>query len=151
MGTTTNGILAYGYDLGSGDEWRVDGASVARMEALADDDAGLTEAVEAALLAAVGFTETDWRADGYFDRKKAAEKRAGVEVEHHCHGDYPMYLLSAHTITAYRGDVETVDFAALTAQAEAEEWDAKLSDALAVLGIKPKQERPAWLLVSYWG
>jgi hypothetical protein len=155
VGTSTNAMLMYGYDLGSGDaEWAVaevneDGELTVNWPGL--DDEGFEEAAMAVMFAGVGFTETDWRADGYYDRKREAEARLGVEIDTHCSADYPRYVLAAHVITVYRGSSEAIDFGALTAQAAADDWDGKLAAALALLGLTPAQDRPQWLLASYWG
>ena len=46
---------------------------------------------------------------------------------------------------------QEVDFAALEQARTEGDWDAKLAHAIQALGVTPKQERPKWLLVSYWG
>ncbi len=154
MGQSTNGMLGYGYDLG-GDEggWKVAEAGEYGewMPSWSTEDGDVREDAERRLLASVGFTETDWRAEGYYDRKRAASSRLGVEMEAYCSGDYPMWLLAAAVITVYRGDCKVVDFAALEAQRVDDEWDAKLAAAVEALGIEPTQDGPRWLLVSYWG
>ena len=153
MGQSTNGMLVYGYDLG-GDEdgWQIAEENIAAfLEWGSGEDGDLVEKGKVRLLASVGFTETDWRADGYHERKKAAEERLGVEFESYCSGDYPMWLLAAHTVTVYRGDCKEIDFAALEKARTEGDWDAKLAHAIQVLGITPTQEKPGWLLVSYWG
>lgn len=158
MGTSTNAILAYGYDLGGGDdEWRVaqvddDGfPQVDWIDADAEDDVDFPEAAIDHLRVAAGFTETDWRADGYFDRQKAIDEQIGVEFETYCSADYSSYLLAAKAITVRRGDCKILDLAALQAEVETNGYDAKLRAACEVLGITPTQEKPSWLLVSYWG
>lgn len=155
MGQSTNAVLAYGYDLG-GDEggWKIaEAGEYGEWEPhwAADEDDDPMAAAGKLLLASVDFAETDWRADGYRARKQAAEARLGVELESYCSGDYPMWLLAAHTITVYRGDCKEIDFAALEKARADGDWDAKLTHALTTLGVTPKQERPGWLLVSYWG
>jgi hypothetical protein len=154
MSTSTNAILAYGYDLGGADDdWKVREAGEYGELALdwfdaEDDDADFITVAEKRLLAASGFTETDWHADGYFDRQREAEARLGVEIESYCSNNFPMYLLAAKVITVRRGYVETVDPAELTVVPA--EWDEKLSAALGVLGLTPLQERARWLLCSFW-
>ena len=152
MGTSTDAILAYGYDLGDPESgWKVQEA---------DEYGGLTvdwydeggdfmDAVEKRLLAAAGFTETDWQVDGYFQRKREALAIFGVKAVSHCHHDYPMYILAAHSMTAYRESPKTVGLAELLALQE--DADARLARALEVLGLTPTQESPAWLLASDWG
>jgi hypothetical protein len=156
MGVSTDGIFAYGFNLG-GDEggWKVEGAGEwGNWEPTwydPDGEDSLTEVIERRLLASVGFTETDWQAEGYFKRKKDAEAKLGVSLVRHCSSEYTMYILAACEITASRGDVKTVDFSVLDQQRQGEDWDAKLRQALNALGIVPSQAEPAWLLVSYWG
>jgi hypothetical protein len=148
-------MLMYGYNLGSDEHgWNVQqvdeyGSLAVNWPGL--DDSDFKMAADAVLLASVGFTETDWQADGFFDRQHAAEARLGVEIESHCSNEYPAWVLAAKVITARRGDADVIDFAALTAQAVAEDWDGKLAAALVALGLTPTQERPQWLLASYWG
>lgn len=155
MGMATNGVLVYGYNLGDGDDWAIEEAGE-NGEWVPDwandpDDPDIVEDAGKHLLASVGFVETDWRADGYRDRKKAAEARLGVELESYCSSQYPMWALSAHTITCYRGDAKVVDFPALDALRVEQDWDARLRHALTALGITPTQEKPYWLLLSYMG
>lgn len=158
MGTSTNAMLVYGYHLG-GDEggWQVEGVGeYGELLALdwhdsEDADADFQGDAELRLLASVGFTEINWRADGYHTRKAEAQARLGVEIETHCSGDYPMFLLIAKGITAYRGNVKEIDFAALQAELEQADADAKLRAALDALGLQPTQDKAQWLLCSYWG
>jgi hypothetical protein len=153
MGTSTNAYLMYGYDLGSDEGWKIQGLGEYETwePDWLDEDEGIIESALNKLRAAAGFTETDWRADGFFDRQKAADAQIGVEVESHCSGEYPMYVLSAKKFTAYRGDVEVLDLATLQQAVIDEDLDGKLNRALDVLGFRPVQEKPAWLLCSYWG
>ncbi|MEU0236805.1 hypothetical protein ABZ234_03875 [Nocardiopsis sp. NPDC006198] len=154
MGTSTDAILAYGYDFGNGEDWLV--REVSEYGDLAVDwydseaeDLDFVEAVEAKLLAAAGFTEADWQVDGYFERKRDALATFGVEVVSHCSIDYPMYILAAHSTTARRGAPEAVDLADMSALQE--DADARLARALEALGLTPMQDKPAWLLASDWG
>ncbi len=159
MGTSTDAILAYGYNLGGGeDEWHIQEADGEYGEWTSDwydpedeDRDDFVTAAEQRLLVAAGFTQTDWQADGYFDRKREAEARVGVELDTHCSGEYPLYFIAAHKITARRGYAKDIDFAELEAMRIEQDWDSKLTKALQVLGMTPKQERPGWFLVSYWG
>jgi hypothetical protein len=162
MSTSTNAMLMYGYNLGSEEQgWEIQeldqygGIDYSRVEWLAHDEEAeeldFREMIDERLLASVGFTETDWKVDGYYDRQRAARARLGVTLEDHCSGDYPMWVLSACTITARRGWVETVSFADLAQRVVDEAMGDKLAAAIKALGMTPKQERPAWLLCSYWG
>lgn len=158
MGQSTNAMLVYGYHLGSDDSgWLVEGVGeYGELPPLdwhdgESDDADFQGDAELRLLASVGFTESDWRADGYHDRERAARTSLGVELESHCSGGYPMYLLIAKGITVYRGSVEEIDFAALQAEIQQADADTKLRAALDALGLQPTQAEPRWLLCSYWG
>ncbi|MGW5130379.1 hypothetical protein [Streptomyces sp. NPDC004135] len=158
MGQSTNAMLVYGYHLGGGDGgWELEGlgeyGELPPLPWYADEDSDFQEAAERHLLAQLaGFTET-WHSgsEGYFERERAAKAQLGVEFETHCSGSYPMYLLIAKGITAYRGEVEPIDFAALAAEVEQKGADEKLGAALTALGLTPKQQRPGWMLCSYWG
>jgi hypothetical protein len=160
MSQSTNGILAYGYDLGGGDEWKVrESGEYGELLPLSwynpEEEEGddFQSAAERRLLAEIaGFTET-WSRDneGYFDRERAAKDVLGVEFDTYCSGEYPEYLLATKVITVYRGDVKDIDMADLAAAPAREGWDDKLAAALGALGITPKQEYAKWLLCSYWG
>jgi hypothetical protein len=153
MGNSADAYLAYGFDLGGGDnEWQVEEADQYgewRPTWLADDD--YRESVERALLADVGFTETDWQVDGYYARRGEALARVGVELKPHCSGDYPVWMLVTHLVTAYWGDAKAINFTDLERLRTEGEWDAKLRRACEVLGITSKQPEPGWFLASYWG
>lgn len=160
MGQSTNAMLVYGYHLGGGDgDWLVQGAGeFGELPALdwysedGEDGDDFVTAAEKRLLARLAdFTETDWQVDGYFAREREAKARLGVRFESHCSGDYPMYLLIAEGFTAYRGDADVIDMAALAVEPETNGWDEKLRAALDVLGLRPTQQRAQWLLCSYWG
>src|SRR5258708_344682 len=135
MGMSASGILAYGYNLGSGEtEWEVQEVDEYGDLALhwfnpnLDDD--FTEAAKKRLLVASGFTETDWRADGYFDRKDEAEARVGVGFESYCSADFSEWILAAKVITVYQGHTKLLDVPRLAGDPETHGWDAKLSAAL---------------------
>jgi hypothetical protein len=152
MGQST-GMLVYGYNLGGDDSWEIEEAgeySAWRPEWWGEDD-DLITALKRRLLATAGFTETDWRAKGYFDRQRQALSRVGVEVDTYCSGDYPMWVLAAHVTTVHQGAAKEIDFAALEQARTGGNWDGKLAAAIEALGVTPKQDGPKWLLlVSYW-
>ncbi|MEX3206051.1 hypothetical protein [Streptomyces acidiscabies] len=157
---STDALLVYGYHLGGDDGgWLVEGAGEYGEPPALDwydpdneDGDDFQSTAERHLLARLAeFTETNWQADGYFDREREAKKKLGVQFKTHCSGDYPGYLLIAKGITAGRGDVEAVDFTALQAEVQEAGADEKLRAALDALGLQPTQERAQWLLCSYWG
>jgi hypothetical protein len=157
MGTTIKAELSYGYRLQGGDgEWLVrevhpDDSDEwgLNLDWFNEDEDSFDEAAKARLLASVGFTETDYTVDGYYDRLDAAEKRLGVTLERTGY-DAQDLLLFTKQIGAYCGDAEVIDPAVLVAEADSDA-DARLRSALAVLGLTPLQEQPAWLLTAYRG
>lgn len=157
MGQSTNAILAYGYNLGADEDgWKLQEAGeYGEPPALPWYDPERDDFVEAAerrLLAEVaGFTETDWRVEGYFTREREAKARLGVEIEAYCSDSCPMYVLAAHVTTVHRGWIEHVDPNDLAQRPVAEGWDVSLRAAVTALGITPVQPEPRWLLCSYWG
>lgn len=162
MSTSTDGILAYGFDLdlnegvnlveaGEYGELRLSYYD-SEAEEVTDEDGdelGLTaifvkrlyEGIPDALRPAVKWD---------FQREEAVKAHYGVWFEGHCSGDYTMYILATYAKSASRGHPVGLDFAALEAQRQAEDWDAKLAAALAVLEVTPTKPA-AWLLASYWG
>ncbi len=156
MGNSADGILAYGFNLG-GDEggWEVAEADSEYGEWKPDwydeDEEDLAGDAEKRLLEVAGFSETDYKAEGYYDRKREAEARVGVELVPYCSFDYPIYVLAAHAITVYQGHAKEIDWAELERQRVSEGWDDKLTAAREALGVTPKQEQPKWLMVSRWG
>lgn len=158
MGQSTNAMLVYGYHLGGGDGWELQGlGEYGELPALdwydPEDAEGddFQSAAERKLLAEIaGFTER-WSpdVDGYWDREREAKARVGVEFDTHCSGEYPMFLLATKVITVYRGSVKEIDPA--TDLAVEPDWDTKLRAALDALGINPTQEQACWTLCSYWG
>lgn len=154
MGQSTNGMLAYGYNLGGEEGWELQGLGEydeLQLDWYDPDEDDFQEAAEKRLLADIaGFTE-EWTpgVEGYFDRERAAKARLGVKFDTHCSGDYPMFILATKVITVYRGSVKEIDPAELLARPP--EWDEKLRAALDALGINPTQEQARWLLCSYWG
>lgn len=110
----------------------------------AEDPAGW---VEKKLLASVGFTETDWRADGYFQRRREAERKVGVKVEYGGTWDYTTYIL---VVADSHVENEWGQVTEVKAQHEDHLHACKLiADALKALGA-PAQE-PAWLLWAFYG
>lgn len=83
-----------------------------------------------------------------------AEERLGaagleeVTVDSHCHSEHPMYYISTHRHTAWRGSPERI------AGLEDTPKDVELlKQALAALGFDPEERAKdiGWWLASYWG
>ena len=155
MGMDATAKLVYGYHLG-GDEFGWDLEGLDEFESPTfdwydpenEDGDGFSEAVENQLFIHAGFTETDWQAEGYWDRRKEAQARISVEIEVYCSYDYPGYILAAKSIEAYQGRVKEIDQHDLE---QLEDADAQLEAALDALGLRPKQKRPQLLLCSIYG
>ena len=157
MGTTIKAELSYGYRLQGGDgDWLVrevhpDDSDEwgLNLDWFNEDEDSFDEAAKRRLLASAGFTETDYNADGYYDRQRAAEDRLGVVLERTGYEANDLLLVTKQ-IGAYLGEAETIDPAVLAAEAGSEA-NERLRSALAVLGLTPTQEQPAWLLTAYRG
>ena len=161
MGQSTNAILAYGYDLGGGDDgWKIHQAGeygelpeLDWYDAENEEGDDLMSAGERRLRAEIaGFTE-QWHSgnEGYFDRERDADASVGVKIESYCSGEYPMWLLATKIITVYRGDCKTIDMAELAEAPHIQGWDARLAAASQALGITPTQDRPRWLVFPFYG
>jgi hypothetical protein len=162
MGMDPEAHLAYGYDLGTGEDFKAaergeyGAPELPWLPADEDGDSDFSEfgdEVEKRLLASVGFTETNWRAEGYYDRKKEAEKRVGVEIAYSGAPDYAGWILVAQGSERSVEWSETmpVDLDELTNRPSYEGWDTKLADALTALGITPTQDGPKWLVFPSYG
>lgn len=166
MGTSTNGVMIYGYDFGDESSlllaecqesdtnpygyfktsWWDDENEEAEDED--GDPVGVIELMTKRLYESIPDAEPaeyDW------EREEVVKERLGVWFESYCSGDYPMYVLATAEFTVYRGSTEVVDVDRLASDPVAKGWDAKLAEALRILDVHPLQERPAWLLASYWG
>lgn len=173
MGISSDGILAFGVDLGEPDDvelpWASDGE---------DDDGEFEEwyvglhGVTAAHLwdAYNAWAETPealaipghsgerlkayeaahpaWREelDAYYEKKHEIEGAAPIEIVQHCSYDYPMYIVAVPgtVTTAYRGSPEKIpDFDVDSAKV------AAAGDFCAAHGIP--FDNPGWLLASMYG
>lgn len=153
MGSSPYGLLAYGYDLGGGGggytfretgefgDLNVDWFNY-------DDGPDFISACVDRLRASVGFTETDWDADGFFARRAAADAAIGVMFEQTGEHDQASWMLVTTIKTAEWDDTKVVDPQALINDPVTHDWDTKLGLALRVLGITPERDKPEWLLTS---
>jgi hypothetical protein len=149
MSTSTDGILAYGFDLGEdyGFDWDDE---TPRPEWIDSEE---YESAENTLLVANGFTEPepdfDTDRDGWLawsNRRDEAKKTLGVELVMHCSDSCTMWLLTAKHFEASRGYPVEVDMDL------PENADERLAWAVDVLGLtKFKGAKPKWLLASWWG
>lgn len=163
MGMSAEAHLAYGYDLGTGEDFKAaerDEYGAPKLPWLPVDEDGACEhdefgdEVEKQLFASIGFTE-QWEPskDGYWDRKKAAEQRVGVELTYSGHADYAGWVLIAtgSERSVEWSEVMVVEAQELDTRPAQEDWNAKLADALTALGITPTQDGPQWLVFPSYG
>lgn len=162
MGMTSRAHLYYGYALGGQDGWHIEEVAdefsawhpawiEPDLADIATED-GYTELVEQRLLEVVaGFTEV-WTLDddSYFDRRRDARERVGVELEGHGHYDYRQYVLTTYSKQVGGSTTCQLDFAELDRQRLAGNWDAALERAVQALGITPTQPR-GWLIAASYG
>ncbi|MGW1989645.1 hypothetical protein [Embleya sp. NPDC001921] len=155
---TTSAILAYGYDLGGPNAWRVqeiDGhgglAELAWYQATTHWDFAESAATRLRNQMA-GFTEEYTQsagATGYFERVQAAQARVGVHIVTHCTGHEPRYALTTHKITVGPGHAQPLDLVLLATRQPRSDAAQRLATALAALGLTPHQDAPTWLLMAY--
>lgn len=162
MGMSADAHLAYGYDLGTGEDFKAaergeyGSPNMSWLPVDEDGDseyADFGEKVEERLLASVGFTEEWTLNSGYHDRLDEARKRIGVELRYSGHTDYAGWALVAtgSERSVEWSEVMTVDLDELTNRPAYEGWDTKLADALTALGITPTQDGPKWLVYPSYG
>ncbi len=164
MGVSTDGILAYGYDLDGQDGLNVAEAQAsptndgylktswydAEHDEITDEDGDELGTI-AILTKRLYDTIPNAPVVEYeYEREDPVKDHYGVWFEGHCSGEYPMYILTTHVVTARRGYPQTLDFTELEAKRLRENWDAKLARALAVLEVTPLVPA-SWLLASDWG
>lgn len=149
MSTSTDAILFYGYAFEEEDHapWPSDrGADV--------DDDDEEEGWEDRWARLNGIEQPEGEYDqkkygAYLDKRFKLTKACGVEIDTHCSGDVPMYLVAVvgSKLVASRGYPEKVPELAVGA-----DWDEKLHAFMEKMSIKrPRGQKPAWRLVSYWG
>lgn len=172
MGMSADAHLAYGYDLGTGEDFKAAERGEYGYPKLSwfgthdeDDETegdGFGECVERILLASTGFVEIPWdvRKDynddarkAYYAAKAEAEKSHGVELAFSGSYDYPGWVLIAKDSerSVEWSEVMAVDLDELTNRPAHEGWDTKLADALTALGITPTQDGPKWLVFPSYG
>lgn len=144
MGNNLTGMLIYGVVVPT--DWPDDGNYGYVYPDWHDEEEGdLGASIDAQLLRAWGFLETDWAADGYYERSTAAAKAMGVEVEYASWGDDALpIILTVKRIEAPDGcPVPVTD---LTPPPGA---DDKIAWALQALGFPAQPAQ--WLLAASWG
>lgn len=141
MGQSTNAYLAFGIDLGEDVEWPnalSDGEDYPDLDAYIAKKAGLVEPTN------TRYQDPEWHA--YFLAKEAAAKAFPLELESHCSGDYPMWVLCLRNTLqmASRGETVAVKMREIH------------PDEIALMKAFCEEHglawsEPDWLIFSYWG
>jgi hypothetical protein len=141
MGTSTDGILFYGFDLGE------------PGEGLTDDELHLDEEEcwyrdhwdwETHYAERKGVVREE---DDFYERKKAVIEEAGCFIGTHCSGSYPMLYVAVKQHSASRGYPNPIVEEDLVVFSDAE---SKLKSFCEVMGIVFKPDDVGWYLASYW-
>ncbi len=154
MGTSTDGILCYGFEVRDDDGYVVESGYPEWLEATDGSfDGFLANLV--GLESPKDFNKEKFDSDpvyaktwaDYWAKKRGLAEEFGVELVEHCSGEYTMYILAAagSCSTASRGSA--LSFGQnINAKPE---WREKLFAFCEKAGIK--FEEPQFLLCSYWG
>lgn len=160
MGTSTDGILAYGYDLGN----EGDGLNLISPpewlgydeEGERDTDEDLSDTITRRLYDALDGVPAANPEYVSSDMEQTVKQRYGVELVGHCSGEYRMWILAAWHVEASRGYPQRLDLDELRVAETRDDFDGKLRRACEVLGFtvaddKGQSVEPGWLLASDWG
>lgn len=160
LSNSSTGILAYGYDLGNDDGWKLqDLGEYGELPHLPwidrdeydNGDYDFAESAMVHLIATVARFTEEWDrgdSDGYFQRERDARYSLGVEFITYGHYDYARHILAAAKWEASEWDAIEVDPNEFRAKVE---WANDLHRAVKALGIKPTQAKPTWILTSSYG
>lgn len=135
MGTSTDGLLYWGYELSEDPPW----ASGEEPEAWGDG--GEWEAVYAQ---GKGYPEADWK------KRRELLKDEPCEILIHCSYNYPMYVatVTLSVQRAWRGYPQIINPQNLTIQPD---WHDQLNSFCTVLGLDVSGMKTSWYLASLWG
>ena len=147
MGVSTDAILVFGIDLNE-NGYCEEGEHPAFLEELADEDeGGVWEVIfEDVIAKDAGLERGDMDWQEWDKIIGPAKETAGVDLAHHCHSDYPMYILAiaGTEMRARRGFPIGMD----ALPAISTEQTDKLQDFCKRHSIPWRQ--PQWLLCSIW-
>ncbi|HEY5851270.1 MAG TPA: hypothetical protein VIT62_10960 [Lysobacter sp.] len=134
MGTSTNAILAFGFDIGE-----------ELPDSLLPEDEDEFFDFEEWLCGRLGLEWSEGRDDDYWLKRRAAIEAFPVDLVAHCSGDYPMYFLAVRGTesTALRGTPQRVQ---LTPPSEAA--IICMREFCAEHGIEWRE--PDWHIFSMW-
>jgi hypothetical protein len=147
MGVDWDAHLVFGYDLGFPDEVIPYDEEPSWYDPEDDD---LHQQLNDALLDKLaGFSDKWTREDtSYWERRSRAEAKIGVEIWNYCslyERDSAGLILGTKGYRASEDEVAEITSEDLVIDPE---WIERLDNAIAALGLKPKNSKPAWLLCA---
>jgi hypothetical protein len=155
MGMDPEARLAYGYALGTGEDFKVAeraGYGNLSVDWWNEDGGGFETQAWKRLWDAIPEkpeVEHEWK------REDAARKHWGVDIVNSGTYDYPGFILVPTEGGSYKSvewsDSMTLDVDVMRDQPAALRWDATLAAALQVLGLTPTQDGPKWLVFPFYG
>jgi hypothetical protein len=155
MGDDHSAHLVYGYDLGNNEDHAIEEVDSYGLIDLPwverDEDGWLDEDLVSALTRKLyeSIPDADPARAGGYGQDDLIKSTYGVEILEHgwlVEGDTPSYALIAYQVKGDGGDAEPVDLDKL--QGMVSVLKPKLSQALSILGITPRQKQPSWLLLA---
>jgi hypothetical protein len=154
-GSTADGIVAYGFDLGGGyADWKIkeiDEEGNLKLPWLDESDGDEIEALFLDHLVHESGTAPDPDAPNYSALLREAVTVLGIQVVAYGDLDEPSYLLATRSIDTCLSACVALNLAVMQSEVRGGDYNRKLQEACAALGITPLQEQPAWLLVSDFG
>ncbi|UVD36529.1 hypothetical protein RCXUPER_111 [Rhodobacter phage RcXuper] len=140
MGTSTDAILAYGFDLG---EDLSEHGDLARIDEEFDGDE------DAFFEAELGIPAYGEPGRPSYDEIEKLKATLPVTLIRHCSGDYPMYFLALPGTKreASRGAPEAIEINSLRVSTDAVTALMKWCEDH---GIEVPEEGPHWHIFSYW-
>lgn len=89
--------------------------------------------------------------DAGWQRVEKAEKKTGAEIVYHCSGEYTMYIIGVHGMTANRGYPIEVNLKKLERTEREVKADLKaIEDLCGCVGISFRPKKCKWWLCSNW-
>lgn len=148
MGVSTDAILAYGWDLGAGedgDHWAYE---------LIEDlmDVPFEGDIDEYVLYKLNYVETNESFEANCRARREILDPLPWEIIHHCSLDDPHYILTLKDACWTAGRGHTVDLKHRIAYlaGSIKEYDTSLYEAAHTLGVEPT-EPPGLLLANMWG
>lgn len=153
MGMDPEARLAYGYDLGTYEDFKADQRGEfgsPDLPWLDEDDTDFAAHAYNQLFTAV---PNPPQVEYDFERERSAQAHFGVEFDHSGAHDMPGFILAAAGSTSgvEWSDTMMLDLADLGERPGVNGWDAKLAAALEALGITSTQAGPRWLVFPFYG